>query len=241
MSRVANFLRKIKRRLFPYSVDYSKTYSQTGEDMIVKLLLNKIEKPNELTWLDVGAHHPTFLSNTALLYSQGKRGINIDANPILIQEFYKKRKRDINLNVAIADKSGIMDFYVMDNSVLSTLSNEEARRCEKLGHKIDKIIPTKTMTIMEIIDKFCEGKFPDLLSLDAEGYDLEILKMIDYEKSSPKIICVENVPYNTILKNYFDSMQINDLSKFLVSKNYSIIAFTLINTIFVRNDFIERG
>jgi len=181
------------------------------------------------------------LSNTALFYSQGRRGINIEANPLLIQEFYRKRKRDINLNIAIADKSGTMDFYVMDTSTLSTLSSEEAHRYEKLGHKIAKVIPVETMTITEIIDKFCEGEFPDFLTLDAEGYDLEILKMIDYEKSSPKIICVENIPYQTKVKNYFDSMQKNELSKFLVSKNYSIIAFTLINAIFVRNDFIERG
>jgi FkbM family methyltransferase len=245
MSRAAkiltSLLRKIKRRIFPSSACWSKTFSQVGEDMIVKVLLAKIEKPDKLTWLDIGAHHPTFLSNTALFYSQGKRGVNIEANPLLIQEFYRKRKRDINLNIAIADKSGTMDFYVMDVLTLSTLSSEEAHRYEKLGHKIAKVIPVETKTITDIIDEFCEGKFPDFLSLDAEGYDLEILKMIDYEKSSPKIICVENVPYNTKLRNYFDSMQINELSRFLISKNYSIIAFTMINTIFVRNDFIERG
>jgi len=234
-------LKKIKRRIVPSLASWSKTFSQTGEDIIVKFLLGKIEYPGKWTWLDIGAHNPISLSNTALFYSQGRRGINIEANPILIQEFYRKRKRDINLNVAIADKSGTMDFYVMDIPTLSTLSSEEAHRYEKIGHKIIKIIPVKTMTVTEIIDKFCDGAFPDFLSLDAEGYDLDILKTIDYEKSSPKIICVENIPYQTSLKNYFDSMQVNELSKFLVSKNYSIIAFTLINAIFVRNDFIERG
>jgi len=238
---LTSLLRKIKRRIFPYSSHWSKTFSQTGEDIIVKFLLGKIEYPNKWTWLDIGAHHPALFSNTALFYSQGRRGINIEANPLLIREFYRKRKRDVNLNVAIADKSGTMDFYVMDIPTLSTLSSEEAHRYEKIGHKITKVIPVETMTVTEIIDKFCDGTFPDFLSLDAEGYDLEILKTIDYEKSSPKIICVENIPYQTSPKNYFDSMQVNELSKFLISKNYSIIAFTIINAIFVRNDFIERG
>jgi FkbM family methyltransferase len=220
---------------------YSISFSQVGEDIIIRTLLCQIEKPGKLTWLDIGAHHPTNLSNTALFYREGKRGINIEANPLLIQRFYKNRKRDINLNIAIADKSGTMDFYIMDAPALSTLSAEEAHRYEKLGVKIIDKISVKTMTVAEVIDKFCDNIFPDFLSLDAEGYDLEILKTINYEKCSPNIICVENIPCDTKLKNYFDSMQINELSKFLISKDYSIIAFTLINTIFVKNDLIERS
>jgi len=238
---LSKILRKIKRLIFKSSASWSKTFSQTGEDIIVKFLFNAIEKPSKLTWIDIGAHHPTYFSNTALFYSQGMRGINIEANPLLIQEFYRKRKRDINLNIAIADRSSTMDFYVMNPPTLSTLSSEEAHRYEKFGHKITKIIPVKTMTVTEVIDKFCNEVFPDFLSLDAEGYDLEILKTINYEKSSPKIICVENVTYQPKHANGFYSMQINELSKFLTSKNYSIIAFTLINTIFVKDDFIERA
>ena len=78
------------------------------------------------------------------------------------------------------------------------------------------------------------------MSLDAEGYDLNILKSIDWERTYPKIICVENLPYFPKLRNYFESMQKNDLSMYLKSKNYSIIAFTLINTIFVHNEYVEK-
>ena len=232
--------KKIKNVFRHSSVPFHKTFSQLGEDVIIWNLLTQIKTPNKLTWLDIGAYHPNRLSNTAFFYNKGKRGVNVEANPLLIGEFNKKRKKDINLNIAIADKSGTMDFYVMDAPTLSTLNAKEARRYENLGHKIVKIISVKVMTITEILDKYCDGIFPDFLSLDAEGYDLEILKTIDFEKQSPKVICVENIPYYPELKNYFDSMQINDLSQFLLSKNYSIIAFTGINTIFVKNDFIEK-
>ena len=228
--------KKIRKRVIG-----AKTFSQTGEDVIVEFLLTQNDIPGKLMWLDIGAHHPIYLSNTALFYSQGKHGINIEANPFLIWKFYRRRKKDINLNIAIADRSATMDFYIMDDPGLSTLSAEEAHENEKKGHKIVKTIPIQTMTVTEVIDKFCGGIFPVFLSLDAEGYDLEILKTIDYEKSSPKIICVENIPFQHKLKNYFDSMQTNELSRFLISKNYSIIAFTLINTIFVKDDFIEKG
>jgi hypothetical protein len=70
---------------------------------------------------------------------------------------------------------------------------------------------------------------------------LKILKTINYEKCSPKIICVESVPYGNKTENLFDIIQTNDLTKFLISKNYSIRAFTLLNTIFVRNELTENG
>jgi FkbM family methyltransferase len=232
------------RKIYEMGMDkssYSKSYSQCGEDMVVKSILNPQPVNKKLMWIDIGAHHPTRLNNTAFFYEQGCHGINVEADPKLIQNFYYKRKRDVNLNIAVADKSGEMDFYLMDAPTLNTLSAVEAHKNEKLGHKITGIIPIKTMTITDVLGKYCENIFPDFLSLDAEGYDLTILRSIDWEKAHPKIICVENIPYLPKLKNFFESMQINELSRYLETKNYSIIAFTLINTIFVHNDYIEKG
>ncbi|MCL2722148.1 MAG: FkbM family methyltransferase [Treponema sp.] len=236
--KIRNIIRNIRDNKKNY---YSKSYSQCGEDMVIRHILKLQPKNKKWAWIDIGAHHPTWINNTAFFYKQGYNGINIEADPKLIKSFYALRKNDLNLNIAIADKSGEMDFYIMDSPVLNTLSAEEAYRYEKLGSKIVEIVQVRTAPITEILDNYCEGLFPDFLSLDAEGYDLMILKSINWEKSYPKVICVENIPFLPVLKNYFLSMQKNELSKYLESKNYSIIAFTLINTIFVHNDYIEKG
>lgn len=229
---------KVYKGSGPY---YSKSYSQCGEDMVIKSILAPPSKNKKWLWIDIGANHPSRLSNTAFFYGQGRHGINIEADPKLIREFYDKRKKDINLNAAIADKPGEMDFYLMDSPGLNTLSAKDARENEKLGHKIIGIVPIKTMTVAEVLEKYCDGVFPDFLSLDAEGYDLTILKSICWEKTYPKIICVENIPYLPKLKNYFWSMQKSEISAYLETKNYSIIAFTLINAVFVHNTYIEKG
>ena len=219
---------------------FSKSYSQCGEDMVIKFILKAMSLNEKWTWIDIGAHHPTWINNTAYFYEQGYHGINIEPDPKLIQGFYDKRKKDLNLNMAIADKIGVMDFYLMDSPTLNTLSAEEAHKNEKLGHNIIEVIPINTMPITVVLEKYCGNIFPDFLSLDAEGYDLTILNSIDWNKSHPKIICVENIPYFPKLKNCFESMQKNDLSKYLQTKNYSIIAFTLINTIYVHNEYVEK-
>jgi FkbM family methyltransferase len=222
-----------------YSV-LKKSFSQCGEDIIIGMIAGNIGL-KKWSWLDIGAHHPEYLSNTAMYYSKGMRGINIEADPVLFKRFRRKRRRDLNLNIAIADRSGRMNFYIMDASTLNTLSEEEAHRYSTLGHKIEKVIEIETMTVDEVVCKYCNGVFPEILFCDAEGYDLPILKTINWEKSLPLIICIENIPYNRKLKNYFKSMQTSELSLYLESKGYSMIAFTGINSIFVRDSVMEKG
>lgn len=90
------------------------TYAQHGEDLIfsnIFWLLN-IKNPS---YIDIGAHHPINISNTALLYKRGSSGINIEANPNLIDAFNKYRPRDINLNIGVSDKQGNLEFYCIDD------------------------------------------------------------------------------------------------------------------------------
>lgn len=55
-----------------------------------------IKKPS---YIDIGAHHPYEISNTAIFYMNGCRGVNVEANPNLIDEFYKERPDDIKQGV----------------------------------------------------------------------------------------------------------------------------------------------
>ena len=80
--------------------------------MIINIFNNLgIEK---FTYLDIGAHHPYNISNTALLYKYGYHGINVEANPNLIEAFFRERPLDKNVNVGIGTKSGEMPFYMID-------------------------------------------------------------------------------------------------------------------------------
>ena len=69
-----------------------KSYSQEGEDMILRRLF---EKQKTGFYVDVGAHHPKRFSNTFFFYKKGWSGINIDAMPNSMRLFDKIRPRDI--------------------------------------------------------------------------------------------------------------------------------------------------
>jgi FkbM family methyltransferase len=161
-------------------------YSQWGEDIIALNIFHQlgVGKP---TYLDLGAHHPFDISNTALLYLRGSRGINVEPSPNLIGAFKEHRPEDVNLCIGVAPTSCVMNFFVSDPaSGRNSFVREQAEE-----HGAVTAVPTTVKSVNDIVRDHAGGVFPDFLSVDVEGWDCEIIKSIDYAKWSPKVICVE--------------------------------------------------
>lgn len=212
------------------------SYSQCGEDLIVKFIFEILEIKNP-SYIDIGAHHPFYISNTALFYQNGCIGINIEPDPTLFGAFLKDRKKDQNLNIGISDTEGILDFYVISSPTLNTFSKEEADKYEKEGNfKIKGVEKIKVSTLENVINEYSNGIFPHFLSIDAEGLDELIIKAIDFEKNFPIVICMETISYS----NTGNGIKNTELIKFIEQKGYIYYADTHINSIFVRkNNWIK--
>lgn len=226
--KIKNYTTKLKSI---FSRSYSVTYSQNGEDIIMWNLSRSLGlvKPS---YIDIGAFHPQKLSNTYLFYKNGSTGINIEPNKNVTNLFKKIRPKDTNLSLAISSKRGDAKYYIMDTPTLNTLSKEEADYYVKMGHRIISEYLVETKTLDQIIKTYCNNTFPDILSVDAEGYDIEILETIDWEKNTPKIICIETSRYH---KEYAHEKD-DALISWIKSKGYIIHADTYINTIFIKNN-----
>jgi len=235
-------LNKIKNKVFTRVLNsvedkYKKTsFSQCGEDLIVKFIFDciGIHKP---TYIDIGAHHPYFISNTALFYKNGCRGINIEPDPTLFKEFLKCRKDDKNLNIGISDSDSELDFYIISTPTLNTFSKEEAENYAQQGNfEIKSIEKIKVSTLKSVLEECSSGIFPHYLSIDAEGVDELIIRDIDFENNYPIVICIETISFSTSgngIKN-------TELIKFIESKGYLSYADTNINTIFVRKSLWQK-
>jgi FkbM family methyltransferase len=212
--------------------DFNISFSQCGEDLIVQYIFNlrNVVKPS---YLDIGANHPFFLSNTALFYEKGSRGINIEANPELLDNFKNFRREDINLNIGVSNKEDELDFYIMSDNTLSTFSIDECNAMVLNGKVLKEVKKIKLITISDILERYFMGRFPDFLSIDVEGMDLQILKSIDYEHETPKVICVEAAEYSP----KGSGARRSELIDFLVSKGYYEYANTNLNAIMVKREF----
>ena len=192
-----------------------KTYSMDGEDIFI----DNYFKKKKGFFVDVGAYHPLELSNTYLLYKRGWNGINIDINSLSIDYFNYVRPDDININIAIADKKLIKTiYYQKEKSPLNTLSLKLASKHFSGNLKKKKI---KSDKLTSIIDKTkFKGIKISFLNVDAEGYDFEVLKSLNFKKYKPKLICVEMIesfnPSKKVIKN-------NRIYKFLIKKKYKLV------------------
>lgn len=174
------------------------SFSQHGEDMLIVSLLDQmgIEKPS---YLDLGAHHPTCISNTALLHSRGSRGVNVEANPHLIEAFNKERPGDINICCGVGPNPGIATLYMVDHaSPINTLRKETAEEnAARPGYNnpIREELRVQTVTLEHIIRNYCDGIFPDFLNCDIEDFDYPVLRSYfedgAYPCGKPYVICVE--------------------------------------------------
>lgn len=222
----------IIKKIFTINRFYIKSYSQSGEDVIVYFIFHSlgIEHP---TYIDIGANHPFSLNNTALFYQSGSRGINIEPNPELFKLLQKFRKNDVNLNMGIAKGKGSLPYYLMSSPTMSTFSLAEREKLEKeTSITVIRVLDIKTDKLYNVINDYAKGIFPDFLSLDVEGLEEIILQSIDYDHNFPKVICVETLTYtenNTEVKEH-------NMIDYLVDKGYLMFADTYINTIFVKGD-----
>ena len=221
------FLRKI------LSKDHKVSYSQCGEDLIIRFLFKALNITNP-SYLDIGAHDPVYENNTYLFYRQGCRGVCVEPNPVVFRLLKHSRRRDTCLNVGVGSRKGLADYYVMTASTLNTFSKKEAQRVHETTHaKIDRVTQLPMVPVNEIIEENFDAP-PNLLSLDVEGLEKEILTGLDLARIRPHVICVETLSFESELCH---AHKRNDLVDLVLSQNYVLYADTYVNSIFVAQEF----
>lgn len=205
--------------------------NDTTESVIIREIF-KILRMEKIRYIDVGACHPHRSSNTMSFYINGSRGINIEPQEFLKTEFELYRPEDINLFVGIGAEPGEAIFYVSENPYLSTFSVNGKKYSEEYhnaSYQESKVV--KIVTLNDVVDKYCDGNFPELLDIDIEGLDEQVLEKVDFSKSSPLVICAEGstARLNKILEN-----------KECEAGGYSPYCRIEANTIYIRNDIYKK-
>jgi FkbM family methyltransferase len=200
---------------------FHRSYSQEGEDMIYRSFFEN-RKHYKGFYIDVGAHHPYRFSNTVHFYQSGWRGINIEPTPSAIKLFNIFRRRDINLNIGISAIAGILPFYCFNEPALNSFDKEisTARSETNTKYKITNVINIKTIPLEQVLATHLpEGQTIDFLSIDAEGFDMEVLKSNNWDKYVPLFIMVE-------VEIDIQNMAGSEIYNYLLARNYELVAKT---------------
>ena len=170
---------------------YHLSCSQFGEDMIVRHLLADVRAG---FYVDVGAHHPVYLSNTYHFYRRGWRGINVDAIPGSMAAFDLLRPRDVNVEACLDVRAGEdRQLIVFDRPALNTLSEEQAEAAVEAGQgRVVARRMVRTQTLAGLLDRHLPPGQPiHFLSIDVEGLDEAILTHHDFGRYRPRVLVFE--------------------------------------------------
>jgi FkbM family methyltransferase len=198
------------------------SFAQQGEDIVLYNLLHdgmKIEKP---TYVDIGAADPVESNNTYLLHWNGGHGVLVEPNPVHQQRLHTLRPRDIVVQAGVGvTEAKEADYYVIrGNPALNTFSAEDVEFRRKQAGKdvVEKVIKMPLVRVNDVIAQYL-GAAPDLLSIDVEGWDLDILRTLDFDKYKPAVVIAESRPTGPI-------------PAFLASKGYELRGASMYNVIF---------
>jgi len=201
------------------------SFSQSGEDMVIRSL-NRWKK--EGFFVDIGAHHPIRFSNTFYFYLEGWTGINVDPIPGIMDLFNEIRPRDINLEIAVG-KEGVSEFYQFEEGAYNTFDKKIAENMtlNRISPLV-KVHQLKKIPLDLILEKYLPaGKTIDLLTVDAEGLDVEILETNNWKKFRPHYICAEC--------HTTDESRPMNPRNILEQNGYSLIAQTQFSSIYQIN------
>ena len=220
---------------FISSFSYKKSFSQGSMDLILEQIF---KNKNDGFYVDVGCQHPIKNNNTYLLYKRGWSGVNIDLDYVNIELFNFFRRKDDNVISALSDKiENAKLFYYHQKSPINTLDKKVSL---KQKAKIDKEINIQTNTLTNILDNYSIKKI-DLLTIDVEGFELKVLKGLNFDKYNPNVIIVEfldlevnkwEIPYNN-LENVLQS----DIYNYLIDNNYKLVNWVNGDLVFVQKNF----
>lgn len=204
-----------------------KSYAQHKEDEYIFNLL-KYYNIEKAIYVDVGANHPTSISNTYLFYRIGLNGIVIEPNKELIQLHKIFRKKDIPLQVGCSNEPGIFPFYhskipVLSSFDYSTFKNHKIQSEKNYWYK--EYIPIlKLDDIIKHIE--LNFNFIFLLNIDVEGLDYKVLLGAENTLTNTLFVCIE----------FNDEEQKKQINDFLENRNFTLMNQISCNLIFKNTD-----
>jgi FkbM family methyltransferase len=149
------------------------------------------------TVLDIGANDGKTFSNSFDLIQSSWSGVLIEPGSVFtqLQELHKDNRAVSCYQLAIAEKEQILTFYESgahvkngtDTGLVSTLNHDETIRWRNTGVEFTErqVQAVPFSWVLKWHKKF------DFITIDAEGFDLAILKQIDLAKVKCQCLCIE--------------------------------------------------
>jgi FkbM family methyltransferase len=168
------------------------SWSIQREDILLLRALSGVHHTDGF-YIDVGANHPTYHSDTKLFYDHGWRGMNIEPSPHWFKLIIEERPRDVNIHAAASDKPGTITLYDHPEGGLGTVVERFADRHEENLHIPKIAMEVPAFTLEYLCDRYIKTKPIHFMKIDVEGHEEKVIRGADFNRFRPWVLCVEAV------------------------------------------------
>jgi FkbM family methyltransferase len=183
------------------------SYAEHGEDRWVLEQLSGLDLDGGI-YVEVGAYHPTRMSNTYLLYRKGLSGVLVEPNPEMVRLLRRFRPRDRIVSAGCDREAGTSSFFVYSTPADSSFSaervprNEIEKRLRRVATILVPVLP------LDVILKAVEHEWVYFLSIDAEGMDDRVLRGAAQTLERTRLVCIESLPTNPGIDARIDALML---------------------------------
>lgn len=199
------------------------SYSQCGQDAFIFWMIFGGKK--EGVFLDIGGNDPIRINNTYLFEQRGWHGLAFEPVKSQAEKWSDVRKTPC-YNIAIGMTEDEVEFTEMRESQYSGIgtaqNGEDAETYKVRQRKLTNVLRENNI------------EHVDMVSIDVEGYEMNVLKGIDFDNIDITCFCIENNRDGETLPDI-------NLRKFMVDKGYRLIARLTIDDIFVKESYFEKS
>ncbi len=203
-------------------------HSQFGEDLIIDAIFG-----GQATgfFVDVGANHPTKLSNTNRFYQRGWRGINIEPQTTNHKLFVEARPNDINLNIGVGSQPGQLTFYELEYPTLSTFDEQTANEnAQKFQVPITATYAVQVKPLTEVFAQHLpQGTVVDFMSIDTEGFEMQVLQGNNWQLYRPRLVVLEF------------GRDLNEIHALMVQNQYALVCKNHVNAFYLDQNAVPHA
>lgn len=195
------------------------------------MLWRHLKNPRNLSFVQIGANDGVSRDPIhELILKYGWRGVCVEPIPEVYEQLrqnYSAHPQVRTVQAAISTANGFATMYTLDNDVLKDRPAEANAAVTSFSRehllKFEKDVPNVAQAIKEIqVPTVTLGKLLedhqisslDVLQIDTDGFDAEVVRMIDFTKIKPRLINFEF--------HHLSQADLNDCLALLISHGYGI-------------------
>lgn len=196
----------------PYKALRNGFYSQYGQDELVFTeFFKSIASGNfPKLFIDIGCNHPLVHSNSYFFeVNQGYKVLAVDALQEVGELWGKHRQNAAFVNSAVGASDGEVSFDVFDGDDIDSMFSSVSGVSH---HEVSNSFTTRTVKVRRISDILAERGIQSagILSMDIEGYELQALQGIDFNKFLAYVFIIKNNSENGLGNNQIREIMINN-------------------------------